>query len=92
MATRRASFGASQFLRAGVPLLVLVVVGHLGLTKIVQGRFDAREARQKAMALSSPRRSNTSEEDLDEELQKTLKRVQREMDDYGYQKVDPEEG
>ena len=91
MATRRGSQGASQFLRAGVPLLVLVVVGHLGLTKIVQGRFDAREARQKAMALSVGRRSKTSEEDLEEELQQTLKKVQQEMNSYGYRKVDQDE-
>lgn len=91
MATRRGSQGASQFLRAGLPLLVLVVVGQLGLTKIVQGRFDAREARQKAMALSGGRRSNASEEDLEEELQQTLKKVQQEMNSYGYRKVDQDE-
>lgn len=84
MGTRRIS---SPFLHAGVPLLTLVVFGHLGLTKILQGRQETRDAKQKVMTLRRGRGSE-DEKDLDEELQRTLGRIAQEMKDYEYKNVE----
>lgn len=81
---------ASPFLSAGVPLLTLVVFGHLGLTKILQGRQETRDAKQKAMLLRRGRGSD-DETDLDEELQRTLGRISQEMKDFEYKNVEMKE-
>eukprot|EP00271_Cylindrocystis_brebissonii_P007503 TRINITY_DN21074_c0_g1_i1.p1 TRINITY_DN21074_c0_g1~~TRINITY_DN21074_c0_g1_i1.p1 ORF type:complete len:116 (-),score=17.65 TRINITY_DN21074_c0_g1_i1:647-994(-) len=99
MAGRRAGRSANQFLRYGVPLISLVVLGYAGVGHLLQGRRDLMQANDdeewRRLAATGLSREGPLDKgtglpqrkkiDLEEELEKVKRSVN--IDEFEYKPV-----
>ncbi|CAL5224746.1 g7479 [Coccomyxa viridis] len=67
MARRQAS---DAFLRIGLPMFILVTGGSFLLSQLLQGKYDIKEAQDKASDLGLQTQTGKSHASLEDELQK----------------------
>lgn len=63
---------SNPFLKTGLPIVAFCVLGAYGLSKLNQGRFDARERERKRLEVAETVQKRDAF-DLEKEYQKMLK-------------------
>ena len=74
----------SKFVKVGLPMLVFMVGGSYGLSKVVVGRFDARERDQQIVEQYMTQQDEGSKPRKPFNLQEELEKMKEELENSDY--------